>query len=358
MSNTTLKNFIKDPARAKEYIKDIKQLVEEGKYGLIPTQEVFTIVEGITKETEFGYYGGIENVTKKDTGCGVPSSPINANIRTGFWSPVPLLVNISECYADFEKTFLAWTNKVGVSRMDLTDSDIVAFLVHLIEQGIHADFNRFIFFGNKEHSLVGSGRGTQVLKTGLNADNFNVFDGLFAQFEKMIASNPAKRVTIAENAQTTYAGQRNLAEDRAYRVFTSLLDMADFKSGASPIILATQSLVTNLSRYMLKEFKNELTLKNIEGGYKVAEFEGVKIVTAQWLDQTIRDNFDNGTKWNNPHRAILMDKNECQIGIDSLSSLNDLDIHYIGGDTRKTYIQASYRADFQRVIGTTGAMAV
>ena len=54
----------------------------------------------------------------------------------------------------------------------------------------------------------------------------------------------------------------------------------------------------------------------------VGEFEGISIVTHRWFDEIIRRDFSNGTKWDNPHRVILLDKSECQVGIDSMGSLN------------------------------------
>jgi len=358
MANTAFKEFLKEAERNKEYIKRIKDLLEEGQFGLLPLQQIFTIREGIVRGTEFGYYAPVSNVTHLDEGCGKLSKPLDTQVRTGWFDPVPLKVNVSDCYSTLEKTFDAWVAKTGADRFNIDDSDYVAFLVSLIEGGILNDFNRFVFFADKNHSTVGSGSGTQVLKAGLDKANFNVLNGLFSQFEAMVATAPDRKITIDENAQTTYAKQRALADDRAYKVLCLLKDIAGFKSGASPVFVITQSLATNLTRFMRKEFRNEQSFKMVEGGYMVSEFEGVPVVTSEWLDDMIRSNFDDGTKWHNPHRALLLDKNECQIAIDSMGALKDIGVEYLGGDIEKVFLKASYRADFQRVIGNTGAMAI
>lgn len=83
-----------------------------------------------------------------------------------------------------------------------------------------------------------------------------------------------------------------------------------------------------------------------------------KVVTHRWIDEIIKRDFSDGTKWNNPHRIILLDKSECQLGVDSLSSLSNLEIEYVGGKDENVYIKAAYRMDFQRVMPTTGAMAI
>lgn len=353
------KEFIKETQRVGTHITTLKELAEERSLGLIDNKEVFTIVEGVTEQTEYGYFGGIEGVIRKDGGCNSTYSKIDFPVRTGRWSPVPMRINIAECYTTLEGTMLQYMLKKGVSRLDISDSDYISFLENLILGAIKKDFTRLAFFGNKEHSVHSTGSGTQVLRTGVNPEDYNLINGLFTAFEKMTTDDQTKRVTIAENAKNTYAEQTKLAEDTAYNVFTELIDKADpltFVGEAQPIILATKSLVTNLSRFLRKEFKNELTLSKMEGGYETVEFEGVKIVTHQWLDQIIRRDFNNGTKYNNPHRALLLDKSECQLGIDSLGSLSDLQIGY---DLRsdEVLIKGALRADFQRVIGSTGAGA-
>lgn len=357
---TKFKEFIKEEARVKENIRNISDLVQERSLGMLDAKEVFTIVEDVTKETEYGYYGEIEGVTRKDTGCGMEPIQIDTQVRTGKWEPVPLRVQISDCYDSLEKSLSQWMGVKGIKKLDISDTDYLNFLVELIQKAIYNDFNRLAFFGNKQHSVQGSGSGTQVLKTGVKPENYNIINGLFEAFERMCTSDTSKRVTIEENGKNTFAEQLALKPDTAFKVVTSLLDQADpltFAAGSSPIILLTHSLATNLARYMRNEYRNELTLSKIEGGYQVGEFEGVKIVTHRWLDQIIKRDFSNGTKWNNPHRALLLDKSECQLGIDSENSLKDIEIEYIGGKEERVYIKAAYRADFQRVIGSTGAGA-
>jgi len=361
MAKTKLKDFIKEQERTKEYIEDIKDLVEERSLGMADTKAAMTIVEGITTETEYGYYGAVEGVTRKDTGCGMEPVPFDVPVRTGWWEPVALRATISECYSALENSFLQWASKKGIKKVDISDGDFIAFLAERFSNAIQTDFNKFVFFGNKEASNVGSGSGSENLKTGVAKENYNAIDGLYTQFLKMVTTDTSKRVTIAENAQNTFALQSALARDTAFNAFTALIDKADpltFANGSQPMFLATHSMAINLSRYLRSEYKNELTLDKMEGGYMVGEFEGIPVITHRWFDEIIRRDFSNGTKWDNPHRVILLDKSECQLGIDSDSSLKDIEIEYIGGKDEHVYLKAAYSMDFQRVIGTTGAMAI
>lgn len=361
MAQTKLKDFITEQQRTKEYIKDIKDLVEERTLGNADVKQALTIVENVTTNTEYGYYGSVEGVTRKDTGCGMEPVPFDVPVRTGWWEPVALRATIRECYSALENSFLQWASKKGIKKIHIEDTDFVNFLAERFGNAIQTDFNKFVFFGNKEASNVGSGSGSENLKAGVAKENYNVINGLYTQFFKMVTTDASKRVTIAENAQNTFAAQSALARDTAFNAFTALIDKADpltFADGSQPIFLATHSMVTNLSRYLRSEYKNELTLDKMEGGYMVGEFEGIPIVTHRWFDEIIRRDFSNGTKWDNPHRVILLDKSECQVGIDSMGSLNDIEIEYVGGKDEHVYLKAAYRMDFQRVIGTTGAMAI
>ena len=53
MATTKIKDFIKEPARVKEYIRDIKDLLEDRSLGLADIKEAMTVVDGVTKETEY-----------------------------------------------------------------------------------------------------------------------------------------------------------------------------------------------------------------------------------------------------------------------------------------------------------------
>ena len=358
---TAIKDFIKEPARVKEYIRDIKDLLEERSLGLADIKEAMTVVEGVTKETEYGYYGHTEGVTRKDTGCGMAAVPFSIPVRTGWWDPKALRVTIKQCYADFEKSILQWCKVKGIDKIHIDGDQFVVFLARQLENTINADFNKFAYFGDTQASNVGSGSGNELLTAGVAKENYNVLNGLFASFQSFITSDPSKRVTITENAQTTFAAQKALARDTAFKACTELLDKADgltFAAGSEPIFLMTYSMAVNLSRYLRSEYKNEETLTKMESGYETMTFEGFKVVTHRWFDHIIQRDFSNGTKWHNPHRIILLDKAECQLGVDSLGSLSNLDIEYIGGDDEHVYIKAAYRMDFQRVMPTTGAMAV
>lgn len=360
MAKTELKQFIKEEARVGKSLSAISELVKERSLGLIDEKEVFTIVEDVNEDTEYGYYSGIEGVTRKDAGCGMQAIKIDAPVRTGKWTPVPLRVQISECYNTLENTMLQTMLAKGIKKLDISQTDYCNFLVDLVQGAIQTDFKRLAIFGNKTHSVVGSGSGTEVLKTGVLPENYNLLNGLFASMEAMVTTDTSKRVEIEENTKNTYAEQRGLAPDRAYKVFTELIDKADpltFTEGAQPIFLTTYSMAKNLSRYMRNEFRNELTLSKVESGYLVGEFEGIKVVASHWLDSIIQRDFNNGTKWNNPHRVLLIDRAECQLGVDSMKSLQDFEVEYIGGKEELVYIKAAYRADFQRVIGTLGAAA-
>lgn len=362
MADTKLLEFIQSEQRAPLYVRDIANVIKENQLGLVDLNEIVTIIEGVDGKTEYAYYGSVEGVTRKDTGCGMNAKVIDVPVRSGMWDPKPLKVSIKMCYKELLKSFLVWTMKKGIDRQDISDGTYAMFITDIVQDAIKNDFTRLVVFGNENHSVKGTGSGTEVLAAGVDAANYMLINGLFTQFEKMATTDATKRYTIEENAEASFAAQRALKADTAYKAFMYMLDNADGKTfaiGSTPIIFCTYTLAKNLTRYMREHFPNgsEGNFTLVQSGYEVAEFEGVKIVTHRWTDMLLQRDFKDAAKFNNPHRALLLDKSECQVGIDSLASLENLQLEYVGGEDENVYLKAAYSADFQRVIGTTGAVA-
>lgn len=347
---SSITEILKQDYKGKQ-IQSLAELTREAELGMPSLKEMFSIVPGIKGKQEVGYVGGFEKITRKDEGCGQAGVQVTVPSRKVIWNPQGFKIHLKECYKDWLNNWLEWGLKNGIKKQDLTTDEYFLFLTDLVGEAIQKDFFRYVLFGNKNHSVVNSGSGTEVLTTGENPINFNIIDGLFAKLDTMVTSNPNRRYTIEANAKNTYAEQRVLAKDEGMKIAEFLLDNADgrmFGAGADPYLLMTWSVAQNLKRYMREEYRNEMTFSKVEGGFEISEFDGVRLVTHRYIDMVLRRDFDNGTKWDRPHRAYLLDRNNNRIGIDSESSLTDIEVEYIGGDDEHNHIKASYMADFQR----------
>lgn len=342
--------ILKQNYKGKE-VQSLSELIREEELGLLSLKELFDIVPGIKGKETVGYVGSLEKVTRKEVGCGQGATDISIPTRKVTWDPQPFKVHIKQCYKDWLNTWLEWALKNGIKKQDLLRDEYFLFLVDLIGGAIQKDFFRYALFGNKDHSVVGAGRGTEVLKAGENPEDFNIIDGLCAKLDTQIASHPERKFTIEANAKSSYAEQKKLGKDVAFKACEYLLDNADgrmFGTNASPYFLMTWSMAQNLKRYMREEYRNEMTFDRVENGFELSEFDGFKIVTSRYIDEILRRDFNNGTKWDRPHRIYLLDKHNNRIGLDAESSLTDIEVEYIGGDDEHNHIKASYMADFQR----------
>ncbi|WP_172918078.1 hypothetical protein [Capnocytophaga canis] len=332
-------------------VQSLAELTRETELQMPSLKEMFDIVPNIKGKQEVGYIGGLEKITRKDEGCGSQGMSVTPPSRKVLWNPIGFKVHIEECYKDWMNTWLEWGLKNGIKKQDLTTDEYFLFLTDLIGEAIQKDFFRYVLFGNKNHSVVNSGSGTEVLTAGENPVNFNLMDGLFAKMDAFGTANASKRYTITANNGANFTAQRNLGADEGMKIAEFLLDNADgrmFGQGADPYIFMTWSLSQNLKRYMRETYKNEMTFSKVEGGFEISEFDGVRLVTHRYIDHILRRDFSNGTKWDRPHRAFLLDRNNERIGVDSESSFTDIEAEYIGGRDEKNHIKASYLADYQR----------
>ena len=78
----------------------------------------------------------------------------------------------------------------------------------------------------------------------------------------------------------------------------------------------------------------------------IATYRGVDIYRVVNWDETIRTYFDNGTKWNLPHRALLTTPDNIPIGTPSTEMLGSLDSFYDRKD-KKNYVDAEIMVDIQ-----------
>lgn len=353
MASNWIHSGLKDSYKGK-IVDGFSQLIREEQLGLMPLKEVFKIVEGVKGKMQVGYIGEIEKITRKDTGCGMEAIDATPSTRLLQWDPVHLKVVAKMCFHDYSNTFLEWGLNNGIKRQDLTRDDYFLFIADLIKGAILKDFTRLVFFGKKDAN-VGS-----PLKSGEKQEDWNQFDGFYETMFKELTTNSSRHHEIEANNKSTYAEQKALGADEGFKAFEALLEMADYRMLANPqklVILSTYELAKNVSRYMRETYRDEKTFSRLENGFMVSEFNGIKVVTNPWLDYTIKSSFDNGTKWDKPHRAFLIDPSNNQIGLDSENALKDLVIEYIGGADEHNYIKGSYTADFKRAIPEFGTGA-
>lgn len=149
----------------------------------------------------------------------------------------------------------------------------------------------------------------------------NGHDGLFVQLEALAAPGSSQRITIAENAQATYALQNALGSTAGFDTFNAMLKARTraMKKNRTLEIRTTRELAENYQEWLRTEKQVTCCTKDpLTNDYSLETLAiyGTKIVVVDAWDDIINElsDFNNGTKWTNPHRAILIAKDNYPIG--------------------------------------------
>jgi hypothetical protein len=114
------------------------------------------------------------------------------------------------------------------------------------------------------------------------------------------------------------------------------------------VYIATQSVVDQLEReYDSKSMV--FTLDRLENGMSVFKSSGIEVIAFDFWDRIIRTYYDDGTKYYLPHRAVLINPENLQVGTEGSTALNELDIHY-DRTTKKTHIDFAFSIDAKLIL--------
>jgi hypothetical protein len=308
-----------------EELRSIREAIQEAVFNKPALTEFHTIYEDLVTKKQIAFLGRLGKITRADEGCS--STPLSAGITMSekFWEPERFEVWLQECYTNLEDTFFVWSKNRGLSEPDLTGTDFAAFLVERITDAMSEDVQRIAWFSDKNIASIDD-TPTGVLSSGVSPLDYNVIDGFWKQLFAIGTANPNQVYTISENSQPNYIDQDDLATDRAFKVYSALLNKADYRlrSATNKVIVSTQSLVDNYATY-LESQGNDASFIRIEEGFSVLRYRNQNIIGYDLWDRYIRSDFDNGVTYDLPHRAVYTTISNLALGVDQASALADLD---------------------------------
>ena len=166
-------------------------------------------------------------------------------------------------------------------------------------------------------------------------------------------------VNITALTTTTYATQM-IAPTDAIQIIDAMIYKANIKlrNADDKFIMCTRSLSD--------AFENQLTVGTIytqiqwetaENGMQYFKRKGVDIYPIDLWDVFIQTYEDNGTKFNNPHRAVFTTKSNLHIGTPSSDLIETLDI-WFNKDLQQTRMLAKDQIGAQLVDATLVMYAV
>lgn len=331
-------------------IEDLSEIFFDSVF-LTPALEQFhTVVTGIKAKKQLIFMGEIGLSGKKQASCDWESNPNVIPQSEKEWSPEYIGDRFEECFIDLLDTYFVWLGgglKSGVDKPDLTNTAWSAFLEERVGRSATEAALRHAWLGNTAAENVVDGG---VIKNGVDIEYFNAIDGFWIQFLQIVAANAAQRITIAKNAGANYAAQMFDAADIAAKTVTNIFNQMIFgadmrlRESGDLQIVCTQSM---FDQYILERqsvTNIDLAYTRVEGGISTIQIQGVTVIPFSFLDRMIRTYENNGTKYNNPHRAVFTTKKNLMIGVEETSNISDLDPFYDKKD-KKYYVDYAYNLD-------------
>lgn len=269
------------------------------------------------------------------TTCDVAECDLSNEYSSHTWEVAGIECKIPICMRSFDQDFLTFWRQCQLltSPPDL-DSAIIEYLQRVFVDNLRLGTIRAAYFADKSSASA----------------LYNKIDGIFAQLE----TQAGNIIDITENAGANYAAQA-LTGEKAYQYLEAMYVKAASEPWFDPANMEykiSKSMAAALVAYLNKAGRNAPgTCECIDPATATAlqsyRMDGLFLfgipvsVRYEW-DQIVTGSsvLNNGTKWDDPHRAILSPKNNILIGTCSEDLINDFRVWY-SNDDNKVYMQGS-----------------
>ncbi len=280
--------------------------------------------------------------------CDDVDDDITITYSTKLWNPVPYKATPEVCFKDVSCKIKDYFRSEGCSEADATGTQWAEAILSVIGENIARSHWLKAWFGD----------------TGAANTAFNANDGLFVQMLAVATSGSAQRYEIAENALATKALQLALADDAAINAFMYLHDnVPDALYGRDDLVIyATRTLVKNYRKYLQVNKQVECCERDpLTGLYTLDNLSifGIPVRMRPEWDEIILNvsDFDDGTVYDNPHRAVLTYNENIPLGTCSSDELDAFDVRY-NDYTDKMKFVTEYTIDAKVIHDTDFVLAV
>lgn len=315
-------------------VMSMTEAIMETVYSQQELNSVHAIVEGIVAKQQIAFLGTLSKITKKKTSCGGSAGSHSLTMSEKFWEPVQTKFWLEECADTLNESFWVWGRNKGVKKYDLTDTDFAEFIMERITSALNEDVWRIVWFNDTAHANVDDSP-AGVITSGVSLTDYNLIDGLWSQIYDIVSSNSDRRVTFSKNSQGSYANQAFNSTDTTNKVaigyLQSLVDNADdrLKERTDAFILVTGSIYDQYKRELKSYTALESSFSMLQNGVKVLTFDGIPLIPMRQWDRTIKSDFDNGTTYYQPHRAVYTVKENIPVGFDDSNAVTAMENFYL-----------------------------
>lgn len=233
------------------------------------------------------------------------------------------------CYKTLESTIAKWSLNTGTAREDLTNTDFWnKILLPLLDKALTEFYWRAAWFGDTNaKNIANSG----VITAGVDVNLFKMCDGLWKRLFTIAGANAAQHTAIAANAQATEAAQKSAIKTAgvALGIFDALLSDADSRIQANGgVLLVTNSLYQAFRRDYAQAYKDTIPFMEVADGVSLPHYDGVPVRPVLEWDNLIKKYEDDGTKLNNPHRAVFAATDNLFVGTSASTQFADFDVEF------------------------------
>jgi hypothetical protein len=308
----------------------LSETVYENVFEKPGIRQLHAIMTGIKAKQQIPFLGLMGLVGKKKGACDITPNPNGISMSEKFWDPSYVTDRFEECWATLKESFFIWGLKNGIKKEDLTGTDFAKFFEERLSDAMLESVYRIAWFGDTAGDTISQGGD---ITNGTDTDYFTIIKGIFAQLYDIVIANPARRTTIARNAQATYANQlfdaTDTTNDVATKIFQNLKFEADYRlrSKSGLVIISTLSLIDQYERERTSK-DLEVAYMRLENGMDAVKVGGIPVIPFQLWDRYIDAYYNNGTKWLNPHRALLTTVDNIPIGTEEEGNLAEMDPFY------------------------------
>lgn len=311
------------------------------------------IETGIEHDTQIPFIGNLGMVGKALTGCTRTVNGTDIPVTEKVWTPKLIGDRLMHCAADINPLFKIFkrAQKVNPDFFDRIATEEFGVIVAKVQLAMEQMLNRLVWFGDTAaDNVTNSGSITD----GVDPAFFTPINGLWKQIIADVAPGSDQHINIAANEGVTKAAQDTLADGYGLTLFRQMFNAMDARffeivqMGGQPKFLVTRALMQNYWD-KLEDASLAFTLQETKEGTSKWSYRGIPIVVRNDWDSNIRANFDNGTVWELPHRALLTTAENIPVGTVSEEDLTALRSWYEMKDTAN-YVDFDLKLDTKHLL--------
>lgn len=311
-------------------LRDLGELLFLTTFNNPDIELVMSQQTGVFNGQKLGYIDDMGDVGKNQSGCNPTYDNVNVNGIEKTWELGPWQIPLKMCYSELENTLAKYGLNWGTNVANLIDTPYWnEILIPLLERAMIDMYWRITFFGDTDAKNIADGG---LLKAGIDPKLFSMCDGFFKRLKAITAANQHQLTTIAANAETTYAKQKEAIrlEGVAVGILDNLLSDADSRifDKDDHAVFMTNSLFKALRNDVKRLHNLQLNVEQVASGIQLSQYDGHNIVVLDIWDRMIKKYEDNGVALNCPHRALLASPQNLFAGTTAKDAISDVSVTF------------------------------